>query len=135
MMIRLLMTGLLLISGMRGLQACVGEAGHFHLEIVHSHADHCDGHAHPVEQPSSSQCEHSDNHSHVDLAIADPLNHSPHRLALKKGEPRLLATLPFVFDHGSTSFDQTALLPSEIPRFCRSASFSNAELLTVVLRL
>ena len=129
------MTGLLLVSGMRGLQACIGEAGHFHLEVAHSHADHCDGHPHPVEHPASPQCDHSDNHSHVDLSIDEPINQSTHRLALHKGQPRELATLPPVFPHALTSFAQAVPLPSEIPRFCRVTSSRNAALSTVVLRL
>jgi hypothetical protein len=134
MLVRLLMTGLLLISGMRGLQACIGEAGHFHLEIAHSHDDHCDGHSHPVEQPTSPQCEHSDDHLHIDLSIDEPINQATHRIALHKGQPRELATLPPVFPHGLTSFDQAMLPPSEIPRFCRT-TFRNAAHLTIVLRL
>jgi len=135
MMIRLLMTGLLLISGMKGVQACIGKDGHFHWEIVHSHADHCDGHSHPVDQPSSPHSDHSDNHSHVDLAITDPLNHCPHRLALKKIEPRLIAILPSICDHTLSAFEQTALLPCEVPRFRAAASFRKAQLSTIVLRL
>ena len=135
MLVRLLMTGLLLLSGMRGLQACIGEAGHFHLEVAHSHDDHCDGHSHPVEQSTSPQCEHSDAHFHVDLSIDDPINHSFHRLALKKGQPRVLAILPPVLTYVSTSFGHALPGPSEIPRFCRASSSRNAALSTVVMRL
>ncbi len=135
MLVRLLMTGLLLLSGMRGLQACIGEAGHFHLEVAHSHDDHCDGHSHPVEQPTSPPCEHSDDHLHVDLSIDEPINQSTHRLALHKGQPRALATLPPVFPHGLTSFDQAMQLPSEIPRLSGATTSGNAALSTVVLRL
>ena len=135
MMIRLLMTGLLLVSGMRGLQACIGEAGHFHLEVAHSHADHCDGHSHPVEQPASPQCDHSDNHSHFDFSIDEPINHSSQRLALNKGHPRALVTFTPVLAHGLTSFGHALLGPSEISRFCKVTSSGNAALSTVVLRL
>ena len=135
MMVRLLMAGLLLLGGMRGLQACIGEAGHFHLEIAHSHDDHCDAHSHPVEHPTSSQCEHSDNHSHVDLSIDEPMYHSFHRLALNKGQPRELVTFPPVLIHGLTPFGQALLGPSEIPRCRRASSSRNAALSTVVLRL
>ena len=132
MLIRLLMTGLLLLSGMRGLQACIGEAGHYHLEIAHSHDDHCDGHSHPVDQPISSQCEHSNNHSHFDLSIDEPINHSTQRLALNKGQPRVLVTFPSVFSE-LTPFGQLLQGSSEISR--RAKSSRNAALSTVVLRL
>ena len=132
MLIRLLMTGLLLLRGMRGLQACIGEAGHYHLEIAHSHDDHCDGHSHPVEQPFSTQCDHSDNHLHIDLSIDEPINHSIQRLALNKGQPRVLATFPPVFSE-LTLFGQLLQGSSEISR--RAKSSRNAALSTVVLRL
>ena len=135
MLVRLLMTGLLLLSGMRGLQACIGEAGHFHLEVAHSHDDHCDGHSHPVEHPTSPQCEHSDDHLHIDLSIDDPINQPTHRLVLHKGQPRALASFPPFFPHGLTSFDSTVPLPREIHCLSGVATSRNAALSTVVLRL
>ena len=135
MMIRLLMAGLLLLGGMRGLQACIGEAGHFHLEIAHSHEDHCHGHSHPVEHPESSHCEHSDNHSHVDLSIDESLYQSAHRLALNKGQVRLLVTFSSVAAHGLTSLTHVLLSPIVDPPLSRSTTVRNAALLTIVLRL
>ena len=132
MFVRFLMTGLLLLSGMRGLQACIGEAGHFHLELAHSHADHCHGHSHPVEQSPSPQCEHSDDHFHVDFSIDDPINQSTHRIALQRGQPRVLATLPPVFPQ-SALLGQFPQRPSEISRMAKP--FRNAALSTIVLRL
>ena len=135
MMIRLLMAGLLLLGGMRGLQACIGEAGHFHLEIAHSHDDHCDGHSHPVEHPGSSHCEHSDNHSHVDLSIDESIYHSGHRLAVNKGQFRLLVTFTPVPARGLTSLGRVLSGPGEDPRLSRSTTARNAALFTIVLRL
>lgn len=132
MLIRLLMTGLLLLSGLRGLQACIGEAGHFHFEIAHSHDDHCDGHAHSAELPTSPQCEHSDNHWHVDLSSDEPINQGTHRLTIRKGQPRILATLPPIFSE-SLSGVQALHSPSEISR--RAKSLRKLALSTIVLRL
>ena len=132
-MIRLLMTGLLLVSGMRGLQACVGEAGHFHLEVAHSHDDHCDGHPDPCDSPDGLQCEHSDDHLHVGLTIDDPANHSTTGVTVKKGEPRVLATLPPV--PATSLVAEASLRPREISRSCNSSSSCNSVLSTIVLRL
>ena len=135
MIIRLLMTGLLLIGGMRGLQACIGDAGHFHFEIGHSHTNHCGEHSHSGEQRNPSPCEHSHNHSHIDFTIDEPLNLPVQRLALIKGQPQVLATLFPGSVYSLASSRQVVWDPSEIPRLGRSAISRKMALSTVVLRL
>ena len=132
MFIRFLMAGLLLLSGMRGLQACIGEAGHFHFEVAHSHDDHCEGHSHPVEQTDSPQCDHSDDHLHVDLSIDEPINHSTQRLALNKGHPRVLVGFASVFSE-QTFFSQVLQRPSVV--FRRAEPSWRVAVSTVVMRL
>ncbi len=127
------MIGLLLLSGMRGLQVCIGEAGHFHLEVAHSHDDHCDGHPVPCDSPDGFQCEHSNDHFHIGLAIDDPAKHSPSCVTVKKGEPRVLATLPPV--PATSLVAEVSLRPREISRSCNSSSSCNSVLSTIVLRL
>ena len=135
MFVRFLMVALIPLCGMRGLQACIGEAGHFHfhLEIVHSHDDHCDGHPDPCDSPGDLQCEHSDDHFHIGLTIDDPANHSTTGVTVKKGEPRVLATLPPA--PATSSVAEALLRPNEIPRSCNSSPPRNSALSTIVLRL
>ena len=121
------MVALIPLCGMRGLQSCIGEAGHFHLEVAHSHDDHCDGHPASCDSPDGLQCEHSDDHFHVGLAIDDPAKHSPVCVTVKKGEPRVLAILPPA--PATSSVAEASLRPREIFRYCNSA------LSTIVLRL
>ena len=133
MFVRCIMAALIPLCGMRGLQSCIGEAGHFHLEVAHSHDDHCDGHPAPCDSPDGLQCEHSDDHFHVGLAIDDPAQHSPSCVTVKKGEPRVLATLPPA--PANLSVAEALLRPSEIPCSCNSLSSGNSALSTIVLRL
>ena len=133
MFVRCIMAALIPLCGMRGLQSCIGEAGHFHLEVAHSHDDHCDGHPDPCDSPDGLQCEHSDDHLHVGLTIDDPANHSTTGVTVKKGEPRVLATLPPA--PTASSVAEALLRPREIPRSCNSSSPGNSVLSTIVLRL
>ena len=71
MFFRLFLAALVPLCGMRGLQACIG-AGHFHLELAHSHEGHCGNHAHKECPSNSSECGHYDDHVHIGLSIEDP---------------------------------------------------------------
>ena len=133
MFVRCIMAALIPLCGMRGLQSCIGEAGHFHLEVAHSHDDHCDGHPDPCGPPDGLQCEHSDDHFHIGLTIDDPANHSTTGVTVKKGEPRVLATLPPA--PATSSVAEVSLRPSEIPRTCNSSSSYNYVLSTIILRI
>lgn len=133
MFVRCIMASLIPFCGMRGLQACVGDAGHFHLEIAHSHDDHCDGHPTPCDSTEGLQCEHSDDHLHIGLTIDDPAMLSPVAVIAIKGKPQVLATSPP--DPATVSVTGFLRRLMRVPRPPPSFQSGNSALLTIVLRL
>ena len=112
MFIRLFLAALVPLCGMRGLQACIG-AGHFHLELAHSHKEHCEGHAHKESPSNSSEGSHYDDHVHIGLSIEDPANTTTGSIKAKKVGPRLIGFTVHSFSPQTPHFKDLSELPFE----------------------
>lgn len=112
MFIRLFLAALVPLCGMRGLQACIG-AGHFHLELAHSHKEHCEGHAHKESPSNSSECSHYDDHVHIGLSIEDPAKKTAGGIKVKQVGPRLIGFTVHSFSPQTPHFKDSSKHPFE----------------------
>ncbi len=112
MFFRLLLAALVPFCGMRGLQACIG-TGHFHLELAHSHEEHCGDHTHDKCPSDAPECGNYGDHVHIGLSIEDPANTTTGGIKAKKVEPRLIGFTVHCFSPNMASCRNSLAHPFE----------------------